>query len=153
MIINWQVRLVMEKIGETSTIGKAVDLSGLLPFFTNDIMCTIVSGKLFKEEGRNKLFRELTDANSKLLGGFNLEDYFPSMARLGVVRRVVCAKAEKVIKRWGNFLDTLIAGHVSKSLVNHGDGKISDYIDVLLSVEQEYGLTRDNIKAILVVCP
>ncbi|PAN37114.1 hypothetical protein PAHAL_7G046500 [Panicum hallii] len=145
-----EVRLVMEKIGETSTIGKAVDLSGLLPFFTNDIMCTIVSGKLFKEEGRNKLFRELTDANSKLLGGFNLEDYFPSMARLGVVRRVVCAKAEKVIKRWGNFLDTLIAGHVSKSLVNHGDGKISDYIDVLLSVEQEYGLTRDNIKAILV---
>ena len=64
---------------------------------------------------------ELTDANSKLLGGFNLEDYdFPSMARLGVVRRVVCAKAEKVNKRWDNFLDMLIDGHVSKSLVNHG---------------------------------
>ena len=48
---------------------------------------------------------ELTDANSKLLGGFNLEDYdFPSMARLGVVRRVVCAKAEKVNKRWDTFL-------------------------------------------------
>ena len=111
----------MEKFGEAAAIGKAVDLSGLLPFFTNDIMCNIVSGKLFKEEGRNKLFRKLTDANSKLLGGFNLEDYdFPSMARLGVVRRVVCAKAEKVNKRWDNFLDMLIDGHVSKSLVNHG---------------------------------
>ena len=88
IIINWLVRLVMEKIGEAAGIGKAVDLNGLLPFFTNDIMCNIVSGKLFKEEGRNKLFRKLTDANSKLLGGFNLEDYdFPSMARLGVVRR------------------------------------------------------------------
>ena len=45
----------MEKIGEAAGIGKAVDLNGLLPFFTNDIMCNIVSGKLFKEEGWNKL--------------------------------------------------------------------------------------------------
>jgi hypothetical protein len=27
-----------------------------------------------------------------------------------------------------------------------------DFIDVLLSVQQEYGLTRDNVKAILMVC-
>ena len=46
----------MEKIGEAAGIRKAVDLNGLLPFFTNDIMCNIVSGKLFKEEGWNKLF-------------------------------------------------------------------------------------------------
>ena len=52
----------------------------------------------------------------------------------------------------GHFLDMLIDGHVSKSLVNHGDRKISDLIDVLLSGQQEYGLTRENIKAILVTC-
>ncbi|CAO2034097.1 unnamed protein product [Urochloa humidicola] len=147
-----EVRLVMEKIGEAAAVGKAVDLSWLLPFFTNDIICNIVSGKLFMEEGRrNKLFRELTEANSKLLGGFNLEDYFPSMGRLGVVRRLVCAKAEKVSKRWDDLLDRLIDGHASKSVANDGnDDKITDLIDVLLSIQQQYGLTRDNVKAILV---
>ncbi|CAL5035403.1 unnamed protein product [Urochloa decumbens] len=146
-----EVRLVMEKTGEAAAMGKAVDLSGLLLFFTNEIMCNIVSGKLFMEEGRrNKLFRELTEANSKLLGGFNLEDYFPSMGRLGVVRKVVCAKAKKVSKRWDDLLDRLIDGHDSKSVANHGDEKISDLIDVLLSIQQQYGLTRDNVKAILV---
>ncbi|CAN6275311.1 unnamed protein product [Urochloa humidicola] len=146
-----EVRLVMEKIGEVAAMGKAVNLSGILPCFTNDIICNIVSGKLFMEEGRrNKLFRELTEANSKLLGGFNLEDYFPSMGRLGVVRRVVCAKAEKVSKRWDDLLDRLIDGHDNKSVANHGDDKISDLIDVLLSIQQQYGLTRDNVKAILV---
>ncbi|CAN6242623.1 unnamed protein product [Urochloa humidicola] len=147
-----EVRLVIEKIGEAAAMGKAVDLSWLLPLFTNDIMCNIVTGKLFMEEGRrNKLFRELTEANSKLLGGFNLEDYFPSMGRLGVVRRLVCAKAEKVSKRWDDLLDRLIDGHASKSVANDGnDDKITDLIDVLLSIQQQYGLTRDNVKAILV---
>ncbi|RCV32795.1 hypothetical protein SEVIR_7G017300v4 [Setaria viridis] len=146
-----EVRLVMEKIGESAALGKAVDLSRLLPSFTNEIMCNIVSGKLFKDEGRNKLFRELTEANSQLLGGFNLEDYFPRLGRLGVVRRVVCAKAEKVHKRWDDFLDMLIDGHASKSVANcSDDNKISDLIDVLLSIQQQYGLTRDNVKAILV---
>lgn len=132
-------------------MGKEVDLSQLLPSFTNDIMCNVVSGKLLKEEGRNKMFRELTEANSKLLGGFNLEDYFPTVGRLGVIRRLVCAKLEKVHKRWDEFLDMLIDGHASKSVAGHGEDKISDLIDVLLSIQQQYGLTRDNIKAILVV--
>jgi len=87
----------MEKIGEAAGIGKAVDLNGLLPFFTNDIMCNIVSGKLFKEEGWNKLFPradrcELQAPRGVQPGRLRLSKHGEAGA-LGVVRRVVCAKA------------------------------------------------------------
>ncbi|KAL6653046.1 hypothetical protein ACP70R_011971 [Stipagrostis hirtigluma subsp. patula] len=144
-----EVRLVMAKVGEAAAVRKAVDMTSLFNFYTNDIMCNIVSGKLLNKEGRNRLFRELTEANSKLLGGFNLEDLFPTLARLGVVRRVLCAKAKRVNRRWDNLLDKLIDDHASSSGMNHVNDA-SDFIDVMLSVQQEYGLTRDNIKALLV---
>ena len=67
------------------------------------------------------------------------------MARLNVVP----AKAAKDRKRWDDLLDGLIDKHASKTV----DGEHEeDFIDVLLSVQQEYSLTRDNIKAILMVC-
>lgn len=152
-----EVRLVMAKIGEAAAASTAVDLSELLNSFSNDIVCHAVSGNFSRDEGRNKLFRELVEANSKLIGGFNLEDYFPSLGRMDVVRRVVCAKAEKVKKRWDELLDRLIDDHATKPssaavLQKHlHDDEESDFIDVLLSVQQEYSLTRDNIKAQLVV--
>jgi uncharacterized protein HemX len=46
-------------------------------------------------------------------------------------------------------LDSLIDKHVRKTV---NDEHEEDFIDVLLSVQQEYSLTRDNIKAILMVC-
>ncbi|MBO8831437.1 cytochrome P450, partial [Staphylococcus aureus] len=51
-----EVRLVVAKIREAATAGTAIDLSELLNAFANDIVCHAVSGKFFREEGRNKLF-------------------------------------------------------------------------------------------------
>nr|CCI55312.1 PH01B001I13.8 [Phyllostachys edulis] len=38
---------------------------------------------------------KLVEANSMLLVGFNLEDYFPSLGRMNMVRRVVCARPRR----------------------------------------------------------
>ncbi|KAJ1282826.1 hypothetical protein BS78_03G081400 [Paspalum vaginatum] len=141
-----EVGLVMAKIREAAAAGTPIDLSTLLNSFTNDIVCHAVSGKFFKEKGHNKLFRELVEANSALLGGFNLEDYFPILVKLEVVKRMVCAKALKVKKRWDELLDKLIDDHEKMLASQHGDEE-SDFIDVLLSIQQEYKLTRDHIKA------
>jgi len=93
--------------------------------------------KFFREEGRNKLFQELVEANSSLLGGFNVVDYFPVLVKLDMIKRIVCAKAQNV-----------------KNIYDHASmtASESDFIDVLLSLQQEYKLTRDHIKAQLVVC-
>ncbi|XBI87946.1 hypothetical protein VPH35_025958 [Triticum aestivum] len=130
-----EVRLVVAKIREAATTGAAVDLSDLLNAFTNDIVCHAVAGKSFRKQGHNKLFRELVEANSSLIGGFNLEDYFPVLVKLDFIKRMVCAKAQKVNKMWDELLNA------------HRCGDDSDFIDVLLSIQQEYNLTRDHIKA------
>jgi hypothetical protein len=140
-----EVRLVLAKVTDAAAMGTAVDVSELFIFFANDIVCQAVAGRLPREQGRNQLFRELLETNAKLLGGFNLDDYFPSLARFDLVS----AKAVKHRKRWDDLLDRLIDEHKGKMVV---DGEDEDFIDVLLSVQQEYGLTRDNVKAILMVC-
>ncbi|KAL6659449.1 hypothetical protein ACP70R_003489 [Stipagrostis hirtigluma subsp. patula] len=145
-----EVRLVMAKIREAAEAGTAMNLTDLLNSFANDIVCHAVSGKFFREEGRNKLFQELVESNTSLLGGFNLVDYFPIFARQDIVRKILCYKAHKVNKIWDNLLNKLIDDHASKpELLRHGEE--SDFIDVLLSIQHEYKLTRDHIKAQLVV--
>jgi hypothetical protein len=107
-----------------------VDLSKVLSFFANDIMCQAVVGRFPREEGRNKRSREMRETNAKLLGGFNLDDYL-TMARLNLVS----AKAVKHKKRWDELLDAPIDKHASKTA---NDQQEEDFIDVLLSIEQEY---------------
>ncbi|GJN39686.1 hypothetical protein PR202_gb28821 [Eleusine coracana subsp. coracana] len=145
-----EVRLVMTKIHEAAAAGTAIDLSELLNSFANDIICHAVSGKFFREEGRNKLFRELVDANSRLLGGFNPITYFPVLEKLDVIKRMLLARTHKVQKIWDDLLTKLIDDHACKP-ASQIDGEESDFIDVLLSVQDEYQLTRDHIKAVLEV--
>ncbi|KAJ1266785.1 hypothetical protein BS78_07G005000 [Paspalum vaginatum] len=146
-----EVRLAVAKIREAAAAGAAVDLSDLLNSFANDIVCHAVSGKFFREGGRNKLFRELVEANSSLLGGFNVEDYFPVLVRLDVIKRMVCAKARRVNKMWDDLLNKLIDDHVANKPAERDGEDSDDFIDVLLSVQQEYNLTRDHIKAQLAI--
>ncbi|KAJ1254788.1 hypothetical protein BS78_K327300 [Paspalum vaginatum] len=152
-----EVALAMGKLASAAAEGAAVDMSELLQAFTNDLVCRAVSGKFSREEGRNKLFRELIDADAALLGGFNLEDYFPALARLELVSRVICAKARRASRRWDQLLDELIDDHVARRARRadvDDSGAVQeddrDFIDVLLSLQQEYGLTRDHMKAILI---
>uniref|UniRef100_A0A453ACW3 Cytochrome P450 n=1 Tax=Aegilops tauschii subsp. strangulata TaxID=200361 RepID=A0A453ACW3_AEGTS len=146
-----EVRLVVAKIRDGASKCTTIDMSGLLNAFTNDIVCHAVSGKLFREQGHNKLFRELVEANSFLLGGFNLEDYFPMLVKLDIIKRIVCAKAQQVNKMWDNLLNNIINEHASKSAAEH-NSEDNDFTDVLLSIQQEYKLTGDHIKAQLEVC-
>ncbi|XP_062193079.1 indole-2-monooxygenase-like [Phragmites australis] len=147
-----EVRLVMGKLATAAVARAVVDMSELLHSFANDLICRAVSGKFFREEGRNNLFRELIDTNAALLGGFNLEDYFPRLARLELLSKVICAKAKKIGKRWDQLLDKLIDDHVRRVVRREDDAEQedSDFIDVLLSLQEEYGLTRDHMKAILI---
>jgi cytochrome P450 len=150
-----EVKQVMDRISEAAAARAAVDLGETLNTYANDVVCRAVSGKFFRAEGRNKLFRELIEANSALVGGFNLEDYFPGLAKVHVLNRFVCKKAERMHRRWDELLEAIISDH-EKNSIHHGreDGideqGESDFIDVLLSVQQEFhGITRDHIKAIL----
>uniref|UniRef100_A0ACD5VJ69 Uncharacterized protein n=1 Tax=Avena sativa TaxID=4498 RepID=A0ACD5VJ69_AVESA len=139
-----EVRLVLAELRKAAAAGTAVDLSELLSSFAHHVEIQTVLGRLPREAGWSRQFHELLEGNSKILGGFNLDDCFPSLTRLDMVS----AKVAKHKKRWDNLLDDLIDRH-ARNPVEEDDDK--DFIDVLLSVQvqQEYSLTRDNIKSVL----
>ncbi|KAE8775014.1 Cytochrome P450 71C4 [Hordeum vulgare] len=144
-----EVSIAMAKINEAVATGSTVDMSELLSSFTNDIACRAISGKFFRKEGRNKLFQDLINDSTQLLGGFILEEYFPVLAKVCVLKWFVCAKAERMKNRWADLLEKVIDDHDCKDNVmsNHKEG--GDFIDVLLSVQQEYDLTKEHILAML----
>uniref|UniRef100_A0A8R7TR08 Uncharacterized protein n=1 Tax=Triticum urartu TaxID=4572 RepID=A0A8R7TR08_TRIUA len=109
-----EVSMAMAKINQAAATDAAVDMSELLHTFANDMACRIVWGKFFLKDGQSKLFGELIKDTSRLLGGFNLEEYFPAVGRVGVLKKAVCAKAERVRNRWADLLDKVIDDHVSK---------------------------------------
>ncbi|KAK3148026.1 hypothetical protein QOZ80_3BG0289710 [Eleusine coracana subsp. coracana] len=151
-----EARLVVGRIREAA--GEPVDMSEALHSFVNDLVCRFVSGKFSQEEGRNRLFRELTDINAALLGGFNAMEYFPILARFELFSKVACAKARAVRRRWDQLLDKLIDDHATRLMSRDREDadavtteqEDNDFIDVLLSLQEEYGLTRDHMKAILI---
>nr|CAB3480548.1 unnamed protein product [Digitaria exilis] len=155
-----EVSLVMDKIREAVTGRKAVDISETMNTYANDMVCRAVSGKFFREEGRNKLFRELIEVNTRLITGFNLEEYYPGLANALsslVPSWFASSEVAKAHKRWDELLETIIKDHEGRrSRSDVGDvgddagQEESDFIDVLLSVQKEYGITRDHIKAILI---
>ncbi|KAK3143027.1 hypothetical protein QOZ80_4BG0356750 [Eleusine coracana subsp. coracana] len=145
-----EVRLVIDEIQSAASVGAVVDMSKLLSKFTNDMVCRAVAGRSFRVEGRDRVFRELIDQGMTLLGGFNLDNFYPRLAKIagGVLVWTARRKAQKTRRRWDQLLDKLINEHDCD--VAGSDQQDSDFIHVLLSVKEEYGLTRDNMKAILV---
>ena len=148
-----QVCLVMSKIREAAAASTAVDIGEMMNTFANDIISRAVSGKFFRVEGRNKLFRQLVNTNSVLLGGFHLEDCFPSLARSldFLTRWFLRSRVQETHERWDELLEKIISDHERRKSMHGRHDQESDFTDVLLSVQQEYGITRDHIKAILMV--
>ncbi|TVU14577.1 hypothetical protein EJB05_38052, partial [Eragrostis curvula] len=97
-------------------------------------------GKDFRNKGLDMQFLELIADTSPLISEFNVEEFFPFLARFGVLSTAVRAKSERVKRRWDKLLDGLIDEHeASASEAKDRD----DFIHVLLSVREEYALTRE----------
>ncbi|CAN6363024.1 unnamed protein product [Urochloa humidicola] len=156
-----EVRLVIAKLHEAAAVGAEVDISEMMNAFANDIICRAVCGKFFRAEGRNKLFRELNHVTTALIAGFNVEDYFPGLANsVGLLfTRFMSNKVNQTHKKWDKLLEEIIRDHEGRKCGSDDQGRgrgggaveqdDSDFIDVMLSVQQEYGITRDHTKAIL----
>ncbi|KAG1328113.1 Cytochrome P450 71A1 [Cocos nucifera] len=145
-----EVAFMIRNISRASLTPDPVNVSEILHSFANDMLCRVVSGKFFREGGRNKLFRELLKENSALLGGFHLEDYFPSLAWMDVFLGM-SVRARRSAERWSGVLDEVIKEHADQVKDEMHE---KDFVDVLLSLQKDPGmdlaLTEENIKALLV---
>ena len=139
---------MIAKLKKAMATGMAVDMSETMNTFANDIMCCVLSGKFFREDGRNKTFRELIEMNVALYAGFSLENYFPGLVNsLGIFTGLVSRKADETHERWDDVLENIISDHERRAEQEES----ADFVDQMLCVQQEYGITRDHIKAILMV--
>ena len=138
-----EVCIAVAKIREAAAAAATVDMTDHFSSYINDVVCRAVLGSHYRNDGRNKLVRELNNIIVSVLGGFNLEDYFPSLAKFDYF-----PSAKRVRKRWDELLDTIIDEHVHRE---QEDDASADFIHVLLSLQEEYGLTTDDVKAILMV--
>lgn len=146
-----EVGVVIDKIRSAAMADAAVDMSELLSLFTTDMVSRAVAGRSFRVGGLDKMFKEVMDASMALLGGFSLENFYPGLAKVagGVLMWPGRRKAEKLRDRWDEVLDKVIDQHASVAAAGEPARHESDFTDVLLSVQEEYGLTRDGIKGIL----
>nr|CAB3487534.1 unnamed protein product [Digitaria exilis] len=149
-----EVAMAMAPIADAAAGEAAVDVGELLSSFTNDLACRAVMGASFRGEGRNKLFRQLVCDTTPLLAGFNAEELFPFLAHFGVIGKVVRARCERLRRRWDELLDRLIDDHESNeneaaAVASDDPKEDDDFIRVLLSVRQDYGLTRYQMKGLL----
>jgi cytochrome P450 len=147
-----QVGLVIDRIHGAAAGLEAVNMSEILSKFANDMVCRAVAGRSFRVEGRDRIFRDLIAQAFDILGGINLESFYPGLANAagGVLLWPALRKAERLRDRWSELLDKLIEQHSSGEGAGE-DEQETDFIHVLLAVEEEYGLTRDNIRGILSV--
>nr|AGT16178.1 Cytochrome P450, E-class, group I [Saccharum hybrid cultivar R570]AGT16711.1 hypothetical protein SHCRBa_030_E01_F_60 [Saccharum hybrid cultivar R570] len=132
-----KVRQVMAKLKKAMATGMAVEMSETMNTFANEIMCRVLSGKFFKEDSRNKTFRELIEMNVALYAGFSLENYFPGLVNsLGIFTRMVSRKADETHERWDDVLENIISDHERRAEQEES----ADFVDLMLSVQQEYDL-------------
>ncbi|XP_072965132.1 cytochrome P450 71A1-like [Typha angustifolia] len=143
-----EVGFMVERIGADSLQPSPVDLSEVLFDFANDVICRAVSGKFFREEGRNRLFRILIEENTALLSGFHLGDYFPKLGWLDGVFGVI-KRTKRTFTGWDNVLEEVIKEH-REGIKDGGD---EDFTDVLLSLQEDpdlgFELKDDNVKSLL----
>ncbi|XP_074571897.1 cytochrome P450 71A1-like isoform X1 [Curcuma longa] len=131
-----------------------INLSEIIYSFTNNLICRVVSGKIKRTEGRNKVFAELIDENSVLLMAVYLGDYFRWLGWVDGLLGYV-ARSRKNRKRWDELLDQVIKEHADRASSNmdgHDEKEEQDFVDVLMSLQDknEFVLEPANLKSLLV---
>ncbi|XLU50565.1 hypothetical protein S245_045379, partial [Arachis hypogaea] len=147
---------MVETIKEFASSSVPLNLSEIFSGVTNDIVCRIALGRRYRGggEGCNK-FQELLLEFGELLGTISIGDYIPWLSWLNKVDGSY-KRASRVAKRLDEFLDQVIAEHVSSGKRKEQEGltdNVDDFVDVLLSVKTSsaVGFEFDTItmKAIL----
>jgi hypothetical protein len=148
--------LVIEKIKQSCFSG-FVNLSEVLANLTNDVVCRVALGRKYGVGKGGRKLKELLGEFTELLGTISVGNYIPWLAW---VSRVIGldARAEKVAKRFDDFLEEVIEDHVN---CQRREGYVileneqKDFVDVLLQIQKEnvigFPIDRVSIKALILV--
>ncbi|PNX96920.1 cytochrome p450 71a1-like protein, partial [Trifolium pratense] len=148
---------MMEYIKKSCSCASPLNLTELCSTVTNDIICRVALGKIYREGIRGMKFQEVLLEFGELLGTVCIGDYIPWLDWLGKVNGLY-SRAEKCAKYLDEFIEQVIEEHISHRLRNGNvdNEEQSDFVDVLLSVQKTnasgFPIDRTAIKALILAC-
>ncbi|XP_062018268.1 desmethyl-deoxy-podophyllotoxin synthase-like [Rosa rugosa] len=127
---------------EVSNLIEAISSSskGLTPINFSDKSFSLTTGigsrAPFGEKCKDQEeFCSLLEESTKLAGGFDIPDLFPSLKCLGFVNGSI-PSMKKMRKKFGQILESIINDHKIKSQGNEIDKPEEDLVDVLLKLQE-----------------
>ncbi|XP_058087528.1 cytochrome P450 71A1-like [Magnolia sinica] len=142
-----EVAEMMRSIARSSSCCRSINLSEMLVSLTNNIICKAAFGKSFEGGSKHEqmeFHRAIREAGA-MLGGFFIEDFLPLMGWMDVLIGLR-GRLERCFLKLDAFYERVIDEHL------RCDGaKLDreDFVHVLLQVQKESSLTKDQMKGIL----
>ncbi|TKY49551.1 steroid 17alpha-monooxygenase or 17alpha-hydroxyprogesterone aldolase [Spatholobus suberectus] len=143
-----EIEIMMENIRHSCSSNLPVNLSEVFSTITNNIICRVALGRKYGGES-GRVFKKLLGEFTELLGAFVVGDYVPWLECFTRVSGLY-GRANKVAKRFDEFLDEVIEEHVNR---HEGANKEhSNFVEVLLWIQRTnavgYPIDRTVIKAL-----
>ncbi|KAJ0971973.1 hypothetical protein J5N97_019932 [Dioscorea zingiberensis] len=128
-----------------------VNLSPILYTFTTNILCRVALGRSVLDEGQCRLLHDSISEVTRLIGVFNVEDFFPSLKWLDRFSNLD-AKIYSLFKLLDGFISNVVEDHIVAG-VRDDAAAAGDLVDVLLSLQKDdsldTSLTMDEVKALI----
>ncbi|WOK94590.1 Cytochrome P450 [Canna indica] len=147
-----EVAVMVERIRRASSSGP-VNISKALNTFAADMITRVVSGRNFRESGRDELFCKLVEENNAALGMFYFEDFFPTLGWMDELLGI-STKARRNGEGWAAALEEVIEDH--DAMLEDGDDEEEekDFVDALLSLlkkpdRMDIVMSRKETKALM----
>ncbi|KAL7587828.1 hypothetical protein Lser_V15G41170 [Lactuca serriola] len=135
-----EIRLMVEEMKVASMERKVVDLDEAVGALVEGMTCRMIFGQ---KNNDKSLFKGVLDETMEIAGAFNLADYVPILAPFdlqGLTKRFKLLK-----KDIDEMLETLINEHEENSLIASQRPDEMDFIDILMSLKQQYSNTHDEL--------
>ncbi|KAL1568309.1 unspecific monooxygenase [Salvia divinorum] len=151
-----ETSLMIERIGRSSAVGAAVNLSEELVATTNNVICRVALGRKYGGGGgEERRFKKFLSEFVELLGASPVGDLITWLAwvdRVGGLN----AKVERVAKLFDEFLEHVVREHRDMEKLGRVDGDDDqelDFVDILLQFQRENEKTSivedETIKALI----
>lgn len=127
-----------------------INMSAAILSFFYHVICRVLFSRSYQggNETEKAKIHGIIDEGRNLMGGFFVADYFPHMwwldAVTGVHRRL-----RRNFLEYDSLYERIIEDHLDPKRPKPEE---EDFLDVLLQLQKDSDLSRDNIKAILMVC-
>lgn len=150
-----EITRYVKSLSQKAIVGKAVDLNGELVKVTNNLMSRILLSKRCSENvGDAGDIRKLIFEITETMGNFNLSDniwLFKNLDLQGFGKRV-----KDIHRRFDSLIEKIIIEH-EDARKDGTRSEMKDLLNILLDISEdesmEIDLTRDNLKAFILVTP